>query len=133
MIIVRELTGGLYYGTRARITGDTAGTRMVYNARRDRAHRAEGFELARNRRPRSPAWISRTCSRIRGSGGVVTEVRRSIRTSRLDHLLVDNCAMQLILNPRRFDIILTENMFGDILSDRRAVLAGSIGMLPSPR
>ena len=49
----------------------------------------------------------------------------------LDHLLVDNCAMQLILNPRRFDVVLTENMFGDILSDEGAVLAGSIGMLPS--
>ena len=49
----------------------------------------------------------------------------------LDHMLVDNCAMQLILNPKRFDIVLTENMFGDILSDEGAVLAGSIGMLPS--
>ena len=51
--------------------------------------------------------------------------------STLDHLLVDNCAMQLVLNPRRFDVVLTENMFGDILSDEGAVLAGSIGMLPS--
>ena len=49
----------------------------------------------------------------------------------LDHLLVDNCAMQLVLNPRRFDVLVTENMFGDILSDEGAVLAGSIGMLPS--
>ena len=62
---------------------------------------------------------------------VVTEVAREFPDVELDHLIVDNCAMQLILNPRRFDILLTENMFGDILSDEGAVLAGSIGMLPS--
>jgi 3-isopropylmalate dehydrogenase len=62
---------------------------------------------------------------------VVVEVARDYPDVALDHLLVDNCAMQLILNPRRFDVVLTENMFGDILSDEAAVLAGSIGMLPS--
>ena len=62
---------------------------------------------------------------------VVVEVAKEFPDVALDHLLVDNCAMQLILNPRRFDIVLTENMFGDILSDEGAVLAGSIGMLPS--
>jgi 3-isopropylmalate dehydrogenase len=62
---------------------------------------------------------------------VVVEVAREFPDVELDHLLVDNCAMQLILNPRRFDIVLTENLFGDILSDEGAVLAGSIGMLPS--
>jgi 3-isopropylmalate dehydrogenase len=62
---------------------------------------------------------------------VVVEVAKEYPDVVLDHLLVDNCAMQLILNPRRFDIVLTENMFGDILSDEGAVLAGSIGMLPS--
>ena len=61
----------------------------------------------------------------------MVEVAREFPDVELDHLLVDNCAMQLILNPRRFDIILTENLFGDILSDEGAVLAGSIGMLPS--
>jgi 3-isopropylmalate dehydrogenase len=61
----------------------------------------------------------------------VVEVAKEYPDVALDHLLVDNCAMQLILNPRRFDIVLTENMFGDILSDEGAVLAGSIGMLPS--
>ena len=59
------------------------------------------------------------------------EVAREFPDVELDHLLVDNCAMQLVLNPRRFDVMLTENMFGDILSDEGAVLAGSIGMLPS--
>ena len=62
---------------------------------------------------------------------VVVEVAAEYPDVALDHLLVDNCAMQLILNPRRFDVVLTENMFGDILSDEGAVLAGSIGMLPS--
>jgi 3-isopropylmalate dehydrogenase len=62
---------------------------------------------------------------------VVTEVAAGYPDVALDHILVDNCAMQLILSPRRFDVVLTENMFGDILSDEGAVLAGSIGMLPS--
>ena len=62
---------------------------------------------------------------------VVVEIAAAYPDVALDHLLVDNCAMQLILNPRRFDVVLTENMFGDILSDEGAVLAGSIGMLPS--
>ena len=62
---------------------------------------------------------------------VVIEVAKDYPDVELDHILVDNCAMQLILNPRRFDVVLTENMFGDILSDEAAVLAGSIGMLPS--
>ena len=62
---------------------------------------------------------------------VVIEVAKDYPDVALDHILVDNCAMQLVLNPRRFDVLLTENMFGDILSDEGAVLAGSIGMLPS--
>src|ERR1035438_1867225 len=62
---------------------------------------------------------------------VVTEMGREFPDIALDHMLVDNCAMQLVLNPKRFDIVLTENMFGDILSDEGAVIAGSIGMLPS--
>ena len=62
---------------------------------------------------------------------VVIEVAQDFPDVALDHLLVDNCAMQLVLNPKRFDVVLTENMFGDILSDEGAVLAGSIGMLPS--
>jgi 3-isopropylmalate dehydrogenase len=62
---------------------------------------------------------------------VVVEVAKEFPDVELDHILVDNCAMQLILNPKRFDVVLTENMFGDILSDEGAVLAGSIGMLPS--
>ncbi|HSM76671.1 MAG TPA: isocitrate/isopropylmalate family dehydrogenase, partial [Bryobacteraceae bacterium] len=62
---------------------------------------------------------------------VVTEVAAGFPDVALEHILVDNCAMQLVLNPKRFDVVLTENLFGDILSDEGAVLAGSIGMLPS--
>jgi len=62
---------------------------------------------------------------------VVIEVARNYPEIELEHILVDNCAMQLVLNPKRFDVVLTENLFGDILSDEGAVLAGSIGMLPS--
>ena len=81
---------------------------------------------------RSPASTNRTCSRISQLWRrVVVEVAAEFPDVELDHLLVDNCAMQLVLNPRRFDVLLTENMFGDILSDEGAVLAGSIGMLPS--
>ena len=91
------------------------------------------FHLAREPAQESDAAsISPTCSRLRSSGAsVVIEVAQDFRMSTLDHLLVDNCAMQLVLNPRRFDVLVTENMFGDILSDEGAVLAGSIGMLPS--
>ena len=62
---------------------------------------------------------------------MVIEVARQYPEVELDHILVDNCAMQLVLNPKRFDVLLTENLFGDILSDEGAVLTGSIGMLPS--
>ena len=76
----------------------------------------------------------RGSARAAGRGSwaeVVIEVAKEFPDVTLDHLLVDNCAMQLVLNPRRFDVLVTENMFGDILSDEGAVLAGSIGMLPS--
>jgi 3-isopropylmalate dehydrogenase len=132
MIIVRELTGGLYYGTPRGITGDTAVNTMVYTrAEIDRIAR-KAFELARNRRRKvTSVDKSNVLENSQLWRRVVTEVAADYPDVALDHLLVDNCAMQLILNPRRFDIILTENMFGDILSDEGAVLAGSIGMLPS--
>jgi 3-isopropylmalate dehydrogenase len=132
MIIVRELTGGLYYGTPRGIAGDTAVNTMVYTrAEIDRIAR-KAFELARNRRRKvTSVDKSNVLENSQLWRRVVTEVAADYPDVALDHLLVDNCAMQLILNPRRFDIILTENMFGDILSDEGAVLAGSIGMLPS--
>jgi len=90
------------------------------------------FQLARNRRRKvTSVDKSNVLENSQLWRRVVTEIAAEFPDVELDHLLVDNCAMQLILNPRRFDVLLTENMFGDILSDEGAVLAGSIGMLPS--
>jgi 3-isopropylmalate dehydrogenase len=90
------------------------------------------FSLARNRRKKvTSVDKSNVLENSQLWRRVVTEVAPEFPDVTLDHLLVDNCAMQLVLNPRQFDVLLTENMFGDILSDEGAVLAGSIGMLPS--
>ena len=136
MIIVRELTGGLYYGTPRGISGSGADERAVNTMTYIRpeieriAHMA--FQLARKRHKRvTSVDKSNVLENSQLWRRVVTEVAREYSDVALDHLLVDNCAMQLVLNPKRFDVILTENMFGDILSDEGAVLAGSIGMLPS--
>ncbi len=94
------------------------------------AHMA--FHLARNRRKKvTSVDKSNVLENSQLWRRVVIEVAAKYPDVMLDHLLVDNCAMQLVLNPRRFDIVLTENLFGDILSDEGAVIAGSIGMLPS--
>ena len=136
MIIVRELTGGLYYGTPRGISGDGLEERgvntMTYTrAEIERVSRV-AFYLARNRRKKlTSVDKSNVLETSQLWRKVVTEVAKEFSDVELDHILVDNCAMQLVLNPRRFDVVLTENMFGDILSDEGAVLAGSIGMLPS--
>jgi len=136
MIIVRELTGGIYYGTPRGITGSGPETRAVNTMTYTRAeiervtHMA--FHLARGRRRKvTSVDKSNVLENSQLWRQVVVEIAAGYPDVALDHLLVDNCAMQLILNPRRFDVVLTENMFGDILSDEGAVLAGSIGMLPS--
>jgi 3-isopropylmalate dehydrogenase len=136
MIIVRELTGGIYYGTPRGITENGAETRAVNTMTYTRAeiervsHMA--FHLARGRRKKvTSVDKSNVLENSQLWRRVVVEVAQQYPDVALDHILVDNCAMQLVLNPRRFDVILTENMFGDILSDEGAVLAGSIGMLPS--
>jgi 3-isopropylmalate dehydrogenase len=136
MIIVRELTGGLYYGTPRGFSGSGMDERgfntMVYTRREiDRVSRM-AFELARKRRKKlTSVDKSNVLDTSQLWRRVVVEVARDYGDVALDHLLVDNCAMQLVLSPKRFDVVLTENMFGDILSDEGAVLAGSIGMLPS--
>ena len=136
MIIVRELTGGIYYGTPRGITEAGGETRavnpMTYTrAEIERVSRM-AFSLARARRKKvTSVDKSNVLENSQLWRRVVTEIAREFPDVALDHLLVDNCAMQLVLNPRRFDVVLTENMFGDILSDEGAVLAGSIGMLPS--
>jgi 3-isopropylmalate dehydrogenase len=136
LIIVRELTGGMYYGTPRGIFGEGISARavntMAYTyAEIERISRM-AFHLAQGRRRKvTSVDKSNVLENSQLWRKVVVEVAREFPDVELDHLLVDNCAMQLILNPRRFDIILTENLFGDILSDEGAVLAGSIGMLSS--
>jgi len=136
MIIVRELTGGIYYGTPRGISGEGAQMRAVNTMTYTRAEIERvarmSFTLARGRRKKvTSVDKSNVLENSQLWRKVVIEVAAEYPDVELDHLLVDNCAMQLILNPRRFDVVLTENMFGDILSDEGAVLAGSIGMLPS--
>jgi 3-isopropylmalate dehydrogenase len=136
MIIVRELTGGIYYGTPRGIHEDGAETRavntMTYTRSEIQRVSRMAFHLARNRRKQvTSVDKSNVLENSQLWRKVVVEVAAEFPDVALDHILVDNCAMQLILNPRRFDVLLTENMFGDILSDEGAVLAGSIGMLPS--
>jgi len=136
MIIVRELTGGLYYGTPRGISGSGAAERAVNTMTYTRSeiervtHMA--FQLARKRRKKvTSVDKSNVLENSQLWRRVVTEVSAAYSDVALDHILVDNCAMQLVLSPKRFDVVLTENLFGDILSDEGAVLAGSIGMLPS--
>jgi len=136
MIIVRELTGGLYYGTPRGISGsgpeERAVNTMVYTRAEIERVTKMAFELARKRRKKvTSVDKSNVLENSQLWRRVVVEVAASYPDVALDHILVDNCAMQLVLNPKRFDIVLTENLFGDILSDEGAVLAGSIGMLPS--
>ena len=134
MIIVRELNGGIYYGTpRGIFDNETrAVNTMVYTRPEIERVTRMAFHLARNRRKKvTSVDKSNVLENSQLWRKVVIEVAAEFPDVALDHILVDNCAMQLILNPRRFDVMVTENMFGDILSDEGAVLAGSIGMLPS--
>jgi len=136
LIIVRELTGGLYYGTPRGVFGsgpqEQGVNTMVYTrAEIERVARL-AFQLARKRRKKLASVDKSNVLEVSQLWRkVVTELGKEYSEVALEHLLVDNCAMQLILNPKRFDVMLMENMFGDILSDEASVLAGSIGMLPS--
>ncbi len=132
MIIVRELTGGLYYGQPRGVFDDHAVNTMSYTRAEIERIARKAFQLARGRGKKvTSVDKSNVIENSQLWRRVVTEVARDFPDLKLDHLLVDNCAMQLVLNPRRFDVLVMENMFGDILSDEGAVLAGSIGMLPS--
>jgi 3-isopropylmalate dehydrogenase len=136
MIIVRELTGGIYYGTPRGISEEAGEIRavntMTYTRSEIERVSRMAFRLAQGRRKKvTSVDKSNVLENSQLWRRVVVEIAREFPDVALDHMLVDNCAMQLILNPRRFDVVLTENMFGDILSDEGAVLAGSIGMLPS--
>ncbi|HTR36226.1 MAG TPA: 3-isopropylmalate dehydrogenase [Bryobacteraceae bacterium] len=136
MIIVRELTGGIYYGTPRGIIQDGGEERVVNTMAYTRSEIERvsrvAFNLARNRRKKvTSVDKSNVIENSQLWRKVIIEVSAEYPDVALDHLLVDTAAMQLVLNPKRFDILVTENMFGDILSDEGAVLAGSIGMLPS--
>lgn len=132
LLIVRELTSGLYFGRPKERRGDTAVDTMSYSVAEVRRLARVGFEAARLRRRRltsvDKANVLET-SRLWRS--VVVELAAEYPDVELEHILVDNCAMQLVQRPDRFDVLITENTFGDILSDLGAVLSGSIGLLPS--
>lgn len=136
LLIVRELTSGLYYGTPRGIEGtggdERAVNTMSYTRKEIERVARVAFDLARSRRRRvTSVDKANVLENSQLWRRVVTEVAAGYPDVALDHLFVDNCAMQLVLNPRRFDVVLTENLFGDILSDEAAVISGSIGMLAS--
>jgi 3-isopropylmalate dehydrogenase len=136
LLIVRELTGGLYFGDRREAyqgpDGRQAYDSMIYSELEIRRVARLAFELARGRRGKlSSVDKANVLASSRLWRTVVTEVAAEFPDVALDHRLVDSTAMQLITQPAEFDVIVTENMFGDILSDEASVLAGSLGMLPS--
>ena len=129
MLVVRELTGGIYFGEKTR-TEDAASDVCAYTTGEIERIARTAFRAARSRVTSVDKANVLETSRLWRE--VVTRVHgREFRDIELEHLLVDNAAMQLVAAPRRFDVILTENLFGDILSDEAAMLTGSIGMLPS--
>lgn len=135
MVIVRELTGGLYFGERHTETVDgvrTATDTLVYNENEIRRIARKAFEIAQKRRKKvCSVDKANVLDSSRLWRAVVEEVAKDYPDVELSHMLVDNCAMQIVKDPVQFDVILTENMFGDILSDEASMVTGSIGMLSS--
>ena len=135
MVIVRELTGGLYFGER--YTTEEGGVRravdtLTYNENEIRRIAIKGFDIAMKRRKKvTSVDKANVLDSSRLWRKVVEEVAADYPEVTLEHMLVDNCAMQLVKDPAQFDVILTENMFGDILSDEASMVTGSIGMLSS--
>lgn len=135
MVIMRELTGGLYFGERH--TTEEDGVRkavdtLSYDEKEIRRIAIKGFEIARKRRKKvTSVDKANVLDSSRLWRSVVEEVAKDYPDVTLEHMLVDNCAMQLVRDPKQFDVILTENMFGDILSDEASMVTGSIGMLSS--
>ncbi|MDD3264701.1 MAG: 3-isopropylmalate dehydrogenase [Dehalococcoidales bacterium] len=135
-VFVRELTGGVYFGRPKRRWETTRGRRavdsMVYTEQEISRIVKVGFELARQRKKH---LISVDKANVLMSSRLWRQVTEEVGADypdvTLEHLLVDACAMKLIQDPRYFDVVVTENMFGDILTDEASVLAGSLGMLPS--
>jgi len=136
LVVVRELTGGLYFGKPKRRWSTTRGRRavdtMAYSEQEVERVLRVGFELARGRRKRlTSVDKANVLESSRLWREVAIELGREYPDVELRHMLVDTCAMQLVRAPGSFDVIVTENTFGDILTDEAAVLAGSMGMLPS--
>lgn len=131
IMVVRELTGGIYFGERGR-EGDKAYDTMSYTTAEIERIVRKGFEIAQKRNKK---LTSVDKANILNSSQLWREVVERLASEYPDvavnHLYVDNAAMQLVRNPRQFDVIVTENMFGDILSDEASQITGSIGMLPS--
>lgn len=135
MLIMRELTGGLYFGDRKTEEVDgvmTAVDTLSYNENEIRRIAVQAFEVAMKRRKKV---ISVDKANVLDSSRlwrkIVNEVAEDYPEVTLEHMLVDNAAMQLVRDPAQFDVMVTENMFGDILSDEASMITGSIGMLPS--
>lgn len=136
LVVVRELTGGLYFGKPKKQWQTTRGRRavdsMVYSEHEIKRIVRVGFELARSRRKKlASVDKANVLESSRLWRQIVIEMAPKYPDVELWHVLVDSCAMRLIQNPREFDVIVTENTFGDILTDEASMLAGSMGMLPS--
>jgi 3-isopropylmalate dehydrogenase len=134
LLVVRELTGGIYFGARERRDGSAYDTCEYSTAEIERIARV-AFDAAKTRGTRRPRVTSVDKANVLETSRLWRETVERVASDHsdveLEHMLVDNAAMQLVANPSRFDVILTENMFGDILSDEAAMLTGSLGMLPS--
>ena len=132
ILIVRELTGGIYFGTPREIKDDTAFNTMVYSTNEVERIAEVAFQSAMKR-------DKKLCSVDKANvlevsefwRGIVNKISKKYPEVKLSHMLVDNAAMQLVQAPKQFDVILSSNLFGDILSDISSILSGSIGMLPS--
>ena len=134
-MIKREQTGALYFGDRKTETVDgvvTATDTLTYNENEIRRIAKRGFDIAMKRRKKvTSVDKANVLDSSRLWRKIVEEVAKDYPEVEYEHMLVDNCAMQLVKDPKQFDVILTENMFGDILSDEASMVTGSIGMLSS--
>jgi 3-isopropylmalate dehydrogenase len=132
LLVVRELVGGLYYGAKGVREDGTVFDTMEYRPAEVERIARRGFELARARRSHvTSVDKANVLDTSRMWREVVIRVHRGYQDVELEHMLVDNCGMQLVLNPDRFDVILTENTFGDILSDVAAGVTGGLGLAAS--
>ncbi len=135
MLIMRELTGGLYFGERKTEEVDgvmTATDTLTYNENEIRRIAIKGFDIAMKRRKKvTSVDKANVLDSSRLWRKIVEEVAKDYPEVSYEHMLVDNCAMQLVKDPAQFDVVLTVNMFGDILSDDASMVTGSIGMLSS--